>query len=143
VGDRWRHGFAPASTPLRCVPPGHAWEENWRGVLACGTLGGMSDLANELQRHYGLLLGIQSPWQVRDVKLELANKRVEIELVWMAGAKAVCPVCGTVGALYDLAPERTWRHLDTMQFQTVIRARVPPASRAVHGRGDVHAPPPA
>jgi hypothetical protein len=41
----------------------------------------MSALDNELQRHYGLLLGIQSPWQVKDVKLELEQKPVEIELV--------------------------------------------------------------
>lgn len=85
----------------------------------------MSDVANELQRHYGLLLGIQSPWQVKAVKLELEQKRVEIELVWTAGAQGSCPVCGNACTVYDFAPERTWRHLDTMQFQTVIRARVP------------------
>ncbi len=27
----------------------------------------------------------------------------------------------------DHAPERTWRHLDTMQFETVLVARVPRA----------------
>lgn len=86
---------------------------------------GMSALDNELQRHYGRLLGMPSPWPVKDVKLELADKRVEIELVWTAGAKGRCPVCGKVCSVYDFAPERTWRHLDTMQFQTVIRARVP------------------
>ena len=85
----------------------------------------MSELTNELHRHYGLLLGIQSPWQVKGVKLELAQKRVEIELGWSEGARAKCPVCGQPCALYDYAPERTWRHLDTMQFETVIRARVP------------------
>lgn len=87
--------------------------------------GRMSALDNELQRHYGLLLGIRSPWQVKDVKLELEQKRVEIELVWTAGAKGACPVCGKACTVYDFAPERTWRHLDTMQFQTVIRARTP------------------
>lgn len=80
---------------------------------------------NELQQHYRLLLGLEAPWQVNDVKLELGDKRVEIELVWVPGAKAACPVCGQACTVYDLAPERTWRHLDTMQFQTVIRARVP------------------
>ncbi len=50
----------------------------------------MSDLVNELQRHYGLLLGIQSPWQVKGVQLELADKRVKIELTWAAGAKGAC-----------------------------------------------------
>ena len=100
----------------------------------------MSDLANELQRHYGLLLGLQSPWLVKDVKLDLDDKRVEIELVWTAGAKGVCPVCGTACALYDWAPERTWRHLDTMQFQTVIRARVPRLQCATDGVKTVAVP---
>jgi hypothetical protein len=45
------------------------------------------------------------------VKLELHEKRVEIELAWTAGQKAGCPVCGQACTLYDLAPERTWRHL--------------------------------
>jgi transposase len=80
---------------------------------------------NELQSHYRLLLGIEAPWQVKDVKLELSEKQVDIELAWAAGQQAKCPVCGQACTLYDLAPERTWRHLDTMQFQTLIRARVP------------------
>ena len=88
---------------------------------------------DELQKHYRLLLGIEAPWQVKNVKLELAGKRVEIELDWAAGQKAHCPVCGQACALYDLAPERTWRHLDTMQFQTVIRARVPRVACAADG----------
>ena len=140
VGGRWGHRFAPDSTALRCVAPGHAWEESWRGLRACGTLGGMNELGNELQRHYGLLLGIQSPWQVKNVKLELADKRVEIELAWTAGAKGSCPVCGKVCTVYDFAPERTWRHLDTMQFQTVIRARVPRMECATDGVKTVAVP---
>ena len=80
---------------------------------------------HELRKHYGLLLGIELPWQVEEVDLDLAGKRVGIALAWSPGAKAKCPVCGRAGSLYDLAPERTWRHLDTMQFETIIRARVP------------------
>ena len=85
----------------------------------------MNNTENELQKHYRLLLGIESPWGVKDVKLELSEKRVEIELAWTAGQQADCPVCGRACTQYDLAPERTWRHLDTMQFETIIRARVP------------------
>jgi transposase len=88
---------------------------------------------NELQKHYRLLLGIQSPWQVKNVKLELSDKRVEIELAWTEGAKAQCPVCGQDCSLYDYAPERTWRHLDTMQFETILRARVPRVDCASDG----------
>jgi transposase len=86
---------------------------------------------NELQKHYRLLLGIESPWQVKNVKLELSEKRVAIELAWTEEAK--CPVCGQDCARYDCAPERTWRHLDTMPFETILRARVPRVDCATDG----------
>jgi len=126
------------SAPLRCAGP-----ESWGKLAGRPDLrqaGRMSALDNELQRHYGLLLGIQSPWQVKDVKLELEQKPVEIELVWGAGAKGSCPVCGQECSVYDDAPERTWRHLDTMQFQTVIRARVPRIECEVDGVKTVTVP---
>ena len=75
-GRQWaqplRAGLHSAS--LRCAGP-----ESW-GKLAgrpgLRQAGRMNALDNELQRHYGLLLGIQSPWQVKDVKLELEQKPV-------------------------------------------------------------------
>ena len=88
---------------------------------------------SELQKHYALLLGIGSPWEVKDVALKLAEKKVEIELGWQWGSAAKCPECGRECSLHDSAPERTWRHLDTMQFITVIRARTPRANCPEHG----------
>ena len=41
------------------------------------------------------------------------------------GNTVACPECGKQCTVADHAPERTWRHLDTMQFETLIRARVP------------------
>ena len=88
---------------------------------------------NELQKHYALLLGIGSPWEVKTVELKLSEKKVEIELGWQWGSAAKCPECGCECSLHDSAPERTWRHLDTMQFVTVIRARTPRANCPEHG----------
>lgn len=51
----------------------------------------MTEVSNELQRHYGELLGIKSPWRVREVQLELAEKRVEIGLEWTPGEGLQCP----------------------------------------------------
>ena len=82
---------------------------------------------SELQKHYALLLGIGSPWEVKTVDLNLEAKKVEIELGWQWGAAAKCPECGRECSIHDCAPERTWRHLDTMQFTTLIRARTPRA----------------
>jgi transposase len=88
---------------------------------------------SELQKHYAQLLGIGSPWEVTNVELKLGEKKVEIELGWQWGAAAKCPECGRACSIHDCAPERTWRHLDTMQFTTLIRARAPRSDCPKHG----------
>lgn len=50
--------------------------------------------------------------------------RVDIHLEYGGGPLA-CPECGQSCGRADLAPKRTWRHLDTMQFSTELVARVP------------------
>lgn len=87
----------------------------------------------ELQKHYALLLGVGSPWEVKHVELKIQEKQVVIELGWQWGAAAQCPECGQECSMHDSAPERTWRHLDTMQFTTLIRARPPRAACPTHG----------
>jgi transposase len=118
-----------ATLPLRCA--GTAFF-GWPGMALVGRLAGMS-MDNELQKHYALLLGIGSPWQVKTVELKLGEKKVEIELDWQWGQPAKCPECGRACSLHDRAPERTWRHLDTMQFTTIIRARTPRSDCPDHG----------
>jgi len=98
----------------------------------CGSLFGMS-MDSELQKHYAQLLGIGSPWEVKGVELKLEARRVEIELSWHWGAAAKCPECARECSIHDCAPERTWRHLDTMQFTTLIRARTPRSDCPEHG----------
>jgi hypothetical protein len=48
----------------------------------------------ELQKHYALLLGVGSPWEVKTAELKLQEKKVEIELGWQWGQSAKCPECG-------------------------------------------------
>ena len=122
--------FAPDFTPLRCVTPGHGWSWLGRGFLRVFRAMSMD---SELQKHYALLLGIGSPWEVKTVELKLQEKKVEIELGWQWGAAAQCPECGWACSIHDCAPERTWRHLDVMQFTTLIRARTPRAECPEHG----------
>ena len=91
------------------------------------------NMDSELQKHYALLLGVGSPWEVKTVNLKLEAKEVDIELGWQWGAAATCPECGRECSIHDSAPERTWRHLDTMQFTTLIRARTPRSNCPDHG----------
>ena len=65
-----------------------------------------------------MALGLRSPWQVTDVQMEMEDQRVTIIVECAASGQADgLPIHG-----YE---ERRWRHLDTMQFETIIQARVP------------------
>jgi transposase len=66
--------------------------------------------------HYGLLLGIKSPWEVRRVDLQLTANRVEVDVEHDTESAVVCPECHRACPRYDHAPQRQWRHLDVMQF---------------------------
>ena len=81
---------------------------------------------SKLTEHYRQLLGLDASWEVSDVSLSLDEKRVEITLVHRGGP-VTCPDCDTECSIADRSPERTWRHLDTMQFETVLWARTPRA----------------
>lgn len=80
---------------------------------------------NTLAKHYALLLGLDESWQVADVELSLEEQRVQIQLQATAKSPRCCSQCSKQRPLKDHAPERSWRHLDTMQFETILTARVP------------------
>ncbi len=65
--------------------------------------------------------------------LKLGEQKVEIELGWQWGQSAQCPECGVACSSHACAPERPWRHWDTMPFTTSIRARTPRADCPVQG----------
>lgn len=77
-----------------------------------------------LNEHYFQLLGLDDDWQVDCVDLAMMDKTVTIRLSF-CGDRPTCPECDGSCNLKDHAPERTWRHLDTMQFETRIVARTP------------------
>jgi len=79
---------------------------------------------NDLNSHYRLLLGLNDAWDVQNVALDLDAKQVVIELQH-AGGKLCCPECQQSCGKADNAPMRRWRHLDTMQFETIVEASVP------------------
>lgn len=78
---------------------------------------------SELTNHYRALLGLDEDWRFEQVQFSAQEKQVEIRLTHVG--KLRCPECGAGCSQADLAPERQWRHLDTMQFETRIAARVP------------------
>lgn len=81
----------------------------------------MSELTTD---HYKMLLGLDEFWTVNSVVFEPDQKRVTVKISF-SGSGLCCPDCEAQSPRADLAPERKWRHLDTMQFATEIHARVP------------------
>lgn len=75
---------------------------------------------------FSMALGLKAPWKVKDVQMDMEEQRVTIVVECLCGAtltdeEGVLAVHG-----YE---ERQWRHLDTMQFETIITARVPRVRR--------------
>lgn len=93
-----------------------------------------------LESHYALLLGLVSPWTVRTVELDIERSALDIHVVEIEDARFPCPECAAPSPLHDHAPERRWRHLDTMQCTTEIVARIPRISCAAHGVKTVSVP---
>lgn len=94
----------------------------------------------DLQNHYGLLLGLVPPWTVINVDLKLEEKLIEIAVEWPVDHQVECPDCGRSCSIRDHREVRHWRHLDTMQFQTIITSRIPRSECPEHGVKTVNAP---
>jgi transposase len=92
-----------------------------------------------ISSHYQQLLGLPSSWKVEHVDLSLGEKRVVIELRHK-DKKVACPVCGEMCSIYDHTGEEKWRHLDTMQFETILKARLPRCQCPEHGIKTIQAP---
>jgi transposase len=91
----------------------------------------------ELYRH---LLGLEEPWTVGEVKLAIADPRVDVWVEHGAGAHWSCPECSQELPLYDHSEERSWRHLDSCQFTTYLHARPPRVMCTLHGVRQVNLP---
>lgn len=89
---------------------------------------------------YRQILGLESPWTVSRVDLDLSQQRVDVFTVHQEGVSWACPECGRPLSTYDHAPERVWRHLDTCQLKTFLHARVPRVDCPDHGVKQVRVP---
>ena len=86
--------------------------------------------SKDLYRH---LLGLNEPWMVERVELDMAKQHVDVFVEHAKGYRFVCPKCAQECAVYDHLAVRTWRHLDSCQFLTYLHASPPRISCAEHG----------
>lgn len=87
---------------------------------------------------FASLLGLTAEWQVSSVELQLEDQSIQVRVEHCG--RASCPECGKVCPLHDHSSERIWRHLDTMQFKTLVRCRVPRVDCPEHGVKQVSVP---
>ena len=73
---------------------------------------------------FDLLLNLTDDWQVIDVRANYKINEVFIDIKHI-GKKCFLPDDTEGFVIYDHAPSRMWRHLDTMQYKTYINCRLP------------------
>ena len=86
-------------------------------------------------------LGIQSPWQLMDQRLDTEKTPHELHLEVKAGrgSKYACPACGKACSAHDFQ-DKTWRHLNFFQHHCYVHAYVPRVKCPEHGVRQVEVP---
>jgi len=81
---------------------------------------------------YRQILGLQAPWTVVDVEMDVAGGEVRVRVAWTGRRALTCPKCDAKCPGYDHR-ERSWRHLDTCQLKTILVADIPRVDCPEHG----------
>lgn len=82
---------------------------------------------------YRQLLGLEKPWTVDRVELDVKQQRVDVFAKHEKPKSWPCPECSKAVGLHDHDGERVWRHLDSCGFQTFLHARIPRVDCPDHG----------
>jgi transposase len=72
---------------------------------------------------YEQIVGLKRPWFVADVKLDPEAQQVDVHAEHPEGTSFCCLECGNACSVYDHSKSRQWRHLDAMQFRTILHAQ--------------------
>jgi transposase len=89
---------------------------------------------------YRAILGLESPWTVARVELDVKVGQVDVYAEHGKRKTWPCPECDAACGLHDHDEERTWRHLDSCQFKTLLHAGIPRVRCEEHGVRQVRVP---
>lgn len=70
------------------------------------------------------LLQLEDVWIVKSVDTDFSDKEIYIQIACLLD-QIEDEQTGEICKVYDRAPVRSWRHLDTMQDKTYIRCQLP------------------
>lgn len=102
----------------------------------------MDAQAGMLAQLFERSMGLGPEWEVSDVWFEEkgdAPSELHIRVAHVRGRAVECPECGRRCGTYDTR-ERTWRHLDIWQYETIVHCAVPRADCPEHGVRTVRMP---
>ena len=72
---------------------------------------------------FNIVLGINAPWFISDIRFDSAQKLLDIDLDFAKGSKFEVIGIGDFGA-YDTI-QKSWRHLNFFEHECYLNARVP------------------
>jgi transposase len=81
---------------------------------------------------YQQLLGLTEEWNIGNVEIDFDKLEVHIFIEPNDKKYSKCPECGKTCSIYDIRNERNWRHLDTMQFKTILHCEIPRINCSEH-----------
>jgi len=87
---------------------------------------------NNKEDLYATILGVRPPWRVTHVAVRAKEEDVTVTIAARSDMQHPCPRCGKACPGYDTR-RRSWRHLDTCQFRTILVAEVPRVECGEHG----------
>jgi transposase len=72
----------------------------------------------------GKLLCIESPWRLKDVKVQSENQVIDVFIDYERGSKFSCPQCGKESPVHDSSYKRV-RHLDVFEYRCYLNIKTP------------------
>lgn len=102
----------------------------------------MDERAGMLARLFERSMGLGDEWEVADVWFEEREgvpDELHVRVAHVRGEAVECPVCHGRRGTYDTR-ERTWRHLDIRQYETIVHCAVPRADCPEDGVHTVRMP---
>jgi len=88
---------------------------------------------------FAKILDIHHPWIVREVALHLEEGEVIVYVHWDPLVGLTCPRCKADVPGYDTR-ERSWRHLNTCEYRTILVAEVPRCNCSTDGVHQIPVP---